>query len=500
MKSLPLFFCAALVCATAYAAPPFSGTIFIDPDIITSADRTTFISAPYAGRGMRMMFDRRVNAFITVNAFLFNATFDDGLSAEIQVNPEFGDSATAGAEATKYGTVIGRLPTVSRKDVQTVWIHKGQQPFGGGNNNLLIHTDQADTYAAQGILEETLVHESAHTSLDAQHANSSGWRAAQQADPDFISTYARDNPTREDVAESFLPWLAVRYRRDRISDSVANTITATIPNRLAYFDAQKFNLYPIPTPTVLGNISTRLRVETADNVLIGGFIVTGTQPKKVLIRAIGPSSGVSGALANPKLDLFAGQTLLESNDNWGDSPNKQAIMDTTIPPAHQFESAIVRTLPANNAAYTAIVSGVNGGTGVGLVEVYDLDRNVDSKLANISTRGFVATGDDVMIGGFIVLGNSSQNVLVRAIGPSTGVAGALANPMVELRDKNGALLQSNDDWKSDQQAEITATTIPPKNDFESALVRTLPAGNYTAVVRGVGNTTGVALVEVYALQ
>lgn len=260
---------------------------------------------------------------------------------------------------------------------------------------------------------------------------------------------------------------------------------------------------PTPTPsvTILGNISTRLSVQAGDNVLIGGFIVTGTQPKKVLIRAIGPSTNIPGALADPQLDLFSGQTLVESNDNWIASPNKQAIIDTTIPPSSDLESAIVTALPANNSAYTAIASGANGGTGIGLVEVYDLDGSVDSKLANISTRGLVQTGNDVMIGGFIVLGSANQKVLIRAIGPSTGVVGALGDPTLELHDVNGALVQANDNWRSDgQEQEIIATTIPPANDSESALIRTVPPGNYTAIVKGVGDTTGVALVKVFALQ
>jgi CSLREA domain-containing protein len=257
---------------------------------------------------------------------------------------------------------------------------------------------------------------------------------------------------------------------------------------------------PRATPTTLGNISTRVRVETGSNVLIGGFIVTGTQPKKVLIRAIGSSLAIAGHLEDPKLELFHGQTLLASNDNWADSPDKQAIIDTTIPPSDSRESALIATLPANNSAYTAIVRGVNNGTGVGLVEVYDLDRAVNSKLANISTRGVVQTADNAMIGGFIVL-NGTQKVIVRAIGPSLPVTGALQDPFLELHDKNGAVLQSNDNWKTGgQQAEIIATTVAPTNERESAIVRTLTPGNYTGVVRGVNETTGVALVEVFALK
>jgi hypothetical protein len=245
----------ALASQSAHAAPPFSGTIFIDPDIITASDPTTFTNMTYAGQGMRTMFDRRVNAFITLNAYLFNARFDDGLTAEIQVNPEFGNTNAAGIEANKYAIVIGRLPTISRSRVQTVWIHQGVQPFGGGNNNLLIHIGQADLYAADGILEETLVHESGHTSLDPLHASAPGWLAAQTADPEFISTYARDNPAREDIAESYLPWLAVRHRPHRISTTLSNTIAVTIPNRLAYFDSQNFAMYPIsPSPPRLQNV------------------------------------------------------------------------------------------------------------------------------------------------------------------------------------------------------------------------------------------------------
>jgi hypothetical protein len=166
-----------------------------------------------------------------------------------------------------------------------------------------------------------------------------------------------------------------------------------------------------------------------------------------------------------------------------------------------LDSAIVATLPGNGSSYTAIVSGVNGSTGVALVEVYDLDSTVDSKLANISTRGLVQTGDNVLIAGTIVLGQGSQRVLVRAMGPSLPVPGKLENPTLELRNGNGGLIRSNDDWRSDQEAEIMATQIPPTNDLESAIIEILPGNGAatTAIVRGVNDTSGVALVEVYAL-
>jgi len=225
--------------------PPFSGTIFIDPDIITSSDPTTFQTLTPKGQGLRSMFDRRVNAFIQVQAYLFDAAFSDGLTAEVQVNPEFGSTEAARVQAEKYALVIGRIPKALRVAVATVWIHQGVQPFGGGNNNLLIHVGQGDLYIADGILEETFVHEASHTSLDAAHANSAGWIAAQAKDVNFISTYARDNPRTEDVAESFLTWLAVRYRSTRITQALANTILQTIPNRMAYFDSLGLTMLPI---------------------------------------------------------------------------------------------------------------------------------------------------------------------------------------------------------------------------------------------------------------
>jgi len=251
----------------------------------------------------------------------------------------------------------------------------------------------------------------------------------------------------------------------------------------------------------LANISTRLNVGTGENVLIGGFIITGSQPKKVVLRGIGPSLPVAGTLLDPVLELhdsFAG--IIAENDNWQSSPDKQAIIDTGFPPTNDNESAIVATL--NPGAYTVILFGANGETGVALVEVYDLDLTVDSKLANISTRGFVQTGDNVLIGGMIVLGTATKTIL-RAIGPSlasVGISGALADPTLELHDGNGTIIASNDNWRSDQEAEIIATTIPPNNDAESAIVQTLAPGSYTAIVRGTNNTTGVALVEAYQLD
>jgi hypothetical protein len=262
------------------------------------------------------------------------------------------------------------------------------------------------------------------------------------------------------------------------------------------------------TTTQLANISTRLLVGTGDNALIGGFIVTGTQPKKVIVRALGPSLPLAGGLADPVLELRnSSGGLIAFNDDWR-SDQQAEIIATGIPPSNDLESAIVMTLPANNSSYTAIVRGFNNGTGIGVVEAYDLDLTVNSKLANISTRGFVSTGDNVMIGGTIIIGSTPATVLFRAIGPSltnAGVPNALQDPTMELYDGNGTLIAFNDDWKtrpdgSSQQAEIIATGIPPTNDLESALLRSLSPGAYTAIVRGYLNSTGVGLVEAYQLQ
>ena len=254
-------------------------------------------------------------------------------------------------------------------------------------------------------------------------------------------------------------------------------------------------------PAVLANISTRLRVETGDNALIGGFIITGTQSKKIIVRGIGPSLAqfFPAPLADPVLELYQGNTLIATNGNWKRS---QAEVEATgLAPTNELESAIVQVVPPGN--YTAIVRGVDNGTGIGVVEAYDLDLTVDSQLANISTRGLVQTGDNVLIAGTIVVGSPSRKVIVRAIGPSLPLVGTLADPILELRDGNGNILQANDNWQeSPNKQAIIDSGIPPTHDLESAIVATLPGSgaSYTAIVRGVNGTTGIAVVEVYALN
>jgi len=255
----------------------------------------------------------------------------------------------------------------------------------------------------------------------------------------------------------------------------------------------------------LANISTRLTVGTNDNVLIGGFIIAGSAQRTVLIRGLGPSlasQNVPNVLANPTLELHdASGAIVASNDDWRDS-QEQAIEDTGIPPTDDLESAIVAMV--DPGAYTAVLGGKNNGTGNGLVEVYDLGSATDleTRLVNISTRGFVQTGDNVMIGGTIIQGAVEKHILVRALGPSLAsqnVPNVLANPTLDIADGSGNIIASNDDWRDTQEAEIIASTIPPTDDLESAVDLHLMPGSYTAIVRGANNSTGNALVEFYEL-
>ncbi len=254
------------------------------------------------------------------------------------------------------------------------------------------------------------------------------------------------------------------------------------------------------------NVSTRANVLTGENILDAGFILVGNDPKQVLVRGLGPSLGVpagSGRLADPVLELRnAAGTLVMRNDNWRGT-QRDEIKATGLPPRNPKESALVATLAPG--AYTALLSGKNGGTGVGLVEVYDLETGAISTLANTSTRGFVGTEDNVMITGFILGAGEGprDRVIVRALGPSlqgAGVNQPLADPALELHDENGALLASDDDWQDTQRAEIAATGLAPTNRKESAIVQALPAGAYTAIVRGMDRASGVALLEVYDLH
>lgn len=262
---------------------------------------------------------------------------------------------------------------------------------------------------------------------------------------------------------------------------------------------------PAPSDRSVLNVSTRLRVDSGDNAGIGGFIIQGAGPKKVMVRAIGPSlakAGVSGALSDPSVQVFdsSGQPMGQ-NDNW--NSNRAETLVSGLAPTDEHEAALILSLPPG--AYTAVVRGVAASGGVAVVEVYDLSGSgTDSKLANISTRGKVGVGDlNAMIGGFIVGGSQPTDVVVRAIGPSLanyGVGGALADPTLEVHDSNGALLAQDDDWRQYQEEQLTQTGLAPTDDHESAMVLLLQPGAYTAIVRGKNNGVGVGLVEVYNLD
>ena len=280
---------------------------------------------------------------------------------------------------------------------------------------------------------------------------------------------------------------------------------------------------PTPLPH-LTNISTRALVETGDNVVIGGFIVQGSGAKRLIIRALGPELtqyGVADPLRNPTLELHNGNgDLIASNNNWvttiigGIITQNQVrdIMNSGYAPSNGLESAIIADLQPGN--YTAIVRGVNDTTGVGLVEVYDLENPgtvPSSFLRNISSRSVVLTGEDVMIGGFIVQGSGTKRVIVRAIGPELtryGVQNVLTDPTLELHNAAGALIASNDNWQTtviggiitkDQVMDIQSSGHAPANPFESAIIADLRPGRYTAIVSG-KNIVGVALVEMYDLD
>lgn len=238
-------------------------------------------------------------------------------------------------------------------------------------------------------------------------------------------------------------------------------------------------------------------------MLIGGFIITGTENKPVVIRALGPSltaQGIAGALADPVLQVFDANGFgIAQNDNWKDTQQTE-IEATGIPPPDDLESAVAISLPPSS--YTAIVAGKNNGTGIGLVEVYDLDRTVDAQLGNISTRGLVGTDNNVLIAGLIIGNGTGGNVILRGLGPSlsnSGITGALQDPILELRDGNGALVREDDNWRGAQETEIQASGLAPPDNRESAIFAPLMAGNYTAILRGRDETTGVGLVEVYAV-
>jgi sugar lactone lactonase YvrE len=309
-----------------------------------------------------------------------------------------------------------------------------------------------------------------------------------------------DNQTREMVCDKIGALYAVG-----LSTSITRySATGSRSTYLSGFSSA-YSITQEPARSQPVNIATRMQVLTGDQALIAGFIITGTGGKKVLLRGIGPSLsqfGINGALQDPKIELRnASGEFVNGNDNWR-SLQESAIQATGLAPSDNRESAFLISLTPG--AWTAVLRGAGTTTGVGLVEVYDLDQAAPCRLANISTRGYVQTGENVMIGGFVIgSGNGAGKVLVRGIGPSLaafGITNALADPQLEIHNASGATIATNDDWHDSQQAEIQATGLAPSSAIEAAAIETLPSGSYTAIVSGYNATSGVGLVEVYNLQ
>ena len=321
----------------------------------------------------------------------------------------------------------------------------------------------------------------------------------------FVFSATSNNPGVATVSASGTNLLVAAHQ----IGSTQITVTATDLDGAAV--AQNFNVNVTAAPGRLRNISTRVNFPNGNEVLIGGFIIGAGGGKRLAVRALGPSlSGVGIRLNNPTLEFRdANQTLIASNDNWSDSPDKQLLTDIGLAPPNANESAMIVIVPGNSAnisSYSAIVRSNGNTPGVGLVEVYDLDSGAGGPaLLNLSTRGQVGTVSNVMIGGFITGGTDPRRLLVRALGPSLaqfGVSDPLPNPTLELRDAQGTLVNSNNDWQtSPDTAEIQSYGVAPQNALESALISTVPSGAYTAVVSGNGGQpTGVALVEIFQVQ
>ena len=317
----------------------------------------------------------------------------------------------------------------------------------------------------------------------------------------YYGTAAAPYSTRVDVA---VPTATISNLEQGLTYTFAVTAYNTSGAESAYSSSVSYTVgsSKIIPPAVLANISTRTLVGMGENVLIGGFIVDGVIAKKVALRAIGPSLatfGVNGAISDPVLQILDSKgSVVASNDNWN-VPGEE-VRAIGLAPSDGREAALVVSLPPGS--YTAIVSGHDDATGVALFELYDLD-SAAGRVANISTRSQVESGENVMIGGFILGGTTGVKVIVRAIGPSLvsfGVADALLDPTLELYDSNGTLLTSNDNWRSDQETAIADTTLSPNDDREAAIVATLAPGAYSGVIRGAQGSTGVALFEVYALN
>jgi hypothetical protein len=392
---------------------------------------------------------------------------------------------------TLYPVQFTRPVSANNFDGQMFTEHEIDEVLGSGSH--------IDTPAPQFLCPIDLF---SWASLNARNTSSSGQRFFSIDQGFHLIVQFNQTPGGDfgDYdSDSFCPANRLFVQNAFNCPGVSTDVSASSPEGIS-LDVMGYDL--IPTNSVLGNISTRLPVGTGENVMIAGFKITGNTAKQLVVRALGPTLtqfGVPDAMQDTTLELHDSTgAILTTNDDWHDGPNAQSIPPNLRPP-NDLESAILTTL--DPGAYTAILRGFHNSTGTALVEVYDTSVG-STQLSNISTRGLVQTGNNVMIAGVIAQFHNKQ-VLVRALGPTLtnfGITNALSDPKLELHDGNGTLIASNDDWKDTQQGIITGTGLAPPNDLESAIAGTIAPGNYTAIVRGFNNAIGVALVEVYALD
>ena len=430
-----------------------------------------------------------------------------GTSPLIEISPD---------GKTLYGLASNRMAgTLFRYDVSgpTPQLIETVRQNGAGTSLRVSHDGRfivASTYAAGGRLERVPVRSATKLTnirgyLNPSKQNAIGSGVAFNSDDSLIFQPALDG-SHIDVFDT------TTFRRVRqipLQPNFFPYLLEVAPGdsylfeQAAYLPLIAQPLAPPParaTPAhSLLNVSTRLVSGAGEDSLIAGFIVTGSTPKKVLLRGIGPSLDVAGKMADPQIELFdsTGQSIA-SNDNW--NYQRAAVLATGAAPADERDAATVVTLQPGS--YTAVLSGISNSTGVGLVEMYDLESH-RGRIANISTRGRVGLGDSAMIAGFILGGDQTTDVLVRALGPSlrnSGIAGAIADTTLRLHDGNGTLIGENDDWRSEQEQAIRATGAAPTANREAAILARLAPGAYTAVVGGKNNTAGVGLVEVYNLS
>jgi phospholipase/lecithinase/hemolysin len=463
-----------------------------------SSDRTVFDNpAPFGGGNNSVTVDnigRQIDRYLnqqTIDPTALYIVWGGG-------NDFFDDDSAASVTATSHRVValINRLITAGAKQILVANVPPlGDIPFYGDDGEKQDSLNKASAHFRDEL----------NADIDANASPYAGNNGATIYRLDIWSLFVRfvANPgaygftdiTHRAQGQSSANPDAYLFWDDIHPTTAAHFLIAKEANRV-------LNGGIIPTAPA-SNLSTRANVQMGENVTIGGFIITGTEPKRVVLRGIGPSlieKGVTGALANPTIELFdQTKASIASNDDWQETQQAE-IFATGLAPTNQLEAAIVQTLAPGN--YTVLLNGKDGGTGVGLVEIYDAASGTNSTLANASTRGAVGVDGDVMIGGVIIGDGSDAITVLRVLGPSLtngGVTNPLLDPMLELYDANGAQIETNDDWRSGRPSAVKATLLAPSDDRESVIVASLASGNYTALVRGKNGSTGVALIEMFRI-